>query len=236
MAAEQDRRADRRRLLRESWMHIEIDRRREHEDAATRSSAALQRVLQDVREAVEDWPKMHAQALAHRRRARRATRRRCPRTSRGGPGAARAGSPTTTSPSSATASTASRRDDGDDERCCARCPAPASASCAPTRTCPPSFGKLPAAGAGQGAREDPARGHQGELPGDRAPPGLPRLRRRQDVRRERRGRRRAPLPRAVLQRRLHRVADPDPGAAGEGRGRSIDRAGFDAAAATPARR
>ena len=33
---------------------------------------------------------------------------------------------------------------------------------------------------------------------------------------ERRGGRRAPLPRPVLQRRLHRVADPDPAAAGEG--------------------
>ena len=56
------------------------------------------------------------------------------------------------------------------------------------------------------AREKhPAGAGQGQLPLDRAPPGVPRLRRREDVRRGRRGRRRAPLPRAVLQRRLHRV-------------------------------
>ena len=69
---------------------------------------------------------------------------------------------------------------------------------------------------GQGPREDPAGADQGQLARDRAPPGVPRLRRRQDVR-ERRGRRRAPLPRPVLQRGLHRVADPDPAAAREGR-------------------
>ena len=74
-----------------------------------------------------------------------------------------------------------------------------------------------AAGRAEGAREDPAGAGQGQLAGDGAPPGLPRLRRRQDVRRERRGGRRAPVPRPVLQRGLHRVADPDPAAAREGR-------------------
>lgn len=46
----------------ESWMHIEIDPIR---DAAQRDRlrAELQRVLTDVREAVEDWPKMRQQAL-----------------------------------------------------------------------------------------------------------------------------------------------------------------------------
>ena len=74
-----------------------------------------------------------------------------------------------------------------------------------------------AAGEGQGPREDAARARQGQLAGDRAPAGVPRLRRHQVVRRRRPGRGRAPLPRAVLQCRLHRVADADPAAAREGR-------------------
>ena len=61
-------------------------------------------------------------------------------------------------------------------------------------------------GEGEGAREDAAGARQGQLPRDRAPPGVPRLRRRQDLRRERRGERRAPLPRPARQRGLHRVA------------------------------
>ena len=73
-----------------------------------------------------------------------------------------------------------------------------------------------AAGAGEGTGEDPAGAGQGQLQGDRAPAGLPRLRRGQDVRRERRGGRRASLPGAVLQRGLHRVADPHPGHPGQG--------------------
>ena len=86
---------------------------------------------------------------------------------------------TTTSRSSATASTASRPTGRTTS--CAPCPAPGSASCAPTRTA----GARQAAGRGrrQGAREDPAGPREGQLAGDRAPAGLPRLRRRQDVRR-----------------------------------------------------
>src|SRR4051812_530111 len=49
-------------VARESWMHIEIGRessqtQREHIEKA------LAKVLLDVREAVEDWPKMHGAAL-----------------------------------------------------------------------------------------------------------------------------------------------------------------------------
>ncbi len=49
--------------VRESWMHVEIDRVRDGNDAdATEAiEEAVQRVLRDVREAVEDWEKMHAQ-------------------------------------------------------------------------------------------------------------------------------------------------------------------------------
>ena len=46
----------------ESWMHVEIDRT--DDDEAAEITDALQRVLRDVRESVEDWEKMHTQALA----------------------------------------------------------------------------------------------------------------------------------------------------------------------------
>ncbi|HET7385239.1 MAG TPA: NAD-glutamate dehydrogenase [Nocardioidaceae bacterium] len=49
--------------FRESWMHIEIDRE-SHPDDLAEVERSLSKVLSDVREAVEDWPKMHAQALA----------------------------------------------------------------------------------------------------------------------------------------------------------------------------
>jgi glutamate dehydrogenase len=50
-------------VLRESWMHIEIDR--VGDDAELESiEQALVRVLRDVREVVEDWQKMQSQAMA----------------------------------------------------------------------------------------------------------------------------------------------------------------------------
>jgi glutamate dehydrogenase len=45
----------------ESWIRVELERISEDEMTAVRTD--LQRVLTDVREAVEDWPKMRAQAL-----------------------------------------------------------------------------------------------------------------------------------------------------------------------------
>jgi glutamate dehydrogenase len=48
--------------IRESWMHIEVDRVADSENPHE-IEAALQRVLRDVREAVEDWERMHAQVL-----------------------------------------------------------------------------------------------------------------------------------------------------------------------------
>ena len=95
-------------ISRESWMHIEIGRE-SSPSAREDVEQALGKVLLDVREAVEDWPKMHSQALEHHRRPRGSTRRRCrPRRSPRGRRCC-AGSPTSTSRSSATASTASRR-------------------------------------------------------------------------------------------------------------------------------
>ncbi len=49
--------------LRESWIHIEIDKVREP-DQLRRLEQGLGRILSDVREAVEDWPKMQSKALA----------------------------------------------------------------------------------------------------------------------------------------------------------------------------
>src|SRR6478752_992436 len=46
--------------VRESWMHVEIDRLPEGDDPAD-IIEDIQRVLRDVREAIEDWSKMHAQ-------------------------------------------------------------------------------------------------------------------------------------------------------------------------------
>jgi len=48
----------------ESWMHIEIDRQADDPARIASIEADLRRVLQDVREAVEDWPKMRSAALA----------------------------------------------------------------------------------------------------------------------------------------------------------------------------
>jgi glutamate dehydrogenase len=47
--------------VRESWMHVEIDRMREGDEDPTEIEEGVQRVLRDVRESVEDWEKMHTQ-------------------------------------------------------------------------------------------------------------------------------------------------------------------------------
>ncbi|MGI8578700.1 MAG: NAD-glutamate dehydrogenase [Nocardioidaceae bacterium] len=49
-------------LVRESWMHIEIDRESDPAELS-RVEQSLTRILRDVREVVEDWQKMHEQAL-----------------------------------------------------------------------------------------------------------------------------------------------------------------------------
>ncbi len=93
-------------LVRESWMHLEVERiadPAEHREL----EKALQRVLDDVREAVEDWPKMHEKAvsIAADLDALEAAGRRRRRSRR--PASCWSGSLTSTSPSSATASTRS---------------------------------------------------------------------------------------------------------------------------------
>ncbi|HQR26150.1 MAG TPA: NAD-glutamate dehydrogenase [Nocardioides sp.] len=49
-------------VLRESWMHVEIDRISDEEDLAE-IERTLQHVLRDVRDAVEDWPRMQSRLL-----------------------------------------------------------------------------------------------------------------------------------------------------------------------------
>ena len=48
----------------ESWMHVEIDRLADDPTGIAALEADLRRVLRDVREAVEDWPKMKNTTLA----------------------------------------------------------------------------------------------------------------------------------------------------------------------------
>ena len=137
---------------------------------------------------------------------------------RGRAGAAATGWPTTTSPSSATASTTWSRSTA---RTALRAgaAAPAWASCATTRRCRPSFSRLLAERPGQGARAARARRHQGQLALDRAPAGLPGLRRGQELRRRGPGDGRAPVPRAVHLHGVHRERLRHPGPAAQGRRR-----------------
>ena len=57
-------------VARESWMHIEIDRVSDEDLDEIRDQ--LDKVLTDVRDAVEDWQRMHAQVERDRRGPRRA--------------------------------------------------------------------------------------------------------------------------------------------------------------------
>ncbi len=58
-------------LVRESWMHLEIDRL--PTDALSDVEARLRHVLENVRDSVEDWPKMRAHALTIASELRSAT-------------------------------------------------------------------------------------------------------------------------------------------------------------------
>ena len=91
--------------LAESWMRCRSTARATR-SAAPSSRRTVRHVLEDVREAVEDWPKMRSKCLVLAAELEgtpaRGRRRRRGRRSRSG---SCAGWPTTTSPSSATAST-----------------------------------------------------------------------------------------------------------------------------------
>ncbi len=113
----------------ESWMRVEVDRIRD-DVVVEQLRNDLARVLTDVREAVEDWPRMRQQALAWPTSCPAPSFRCRTRTSPTRSSCC-AGSPTTTSRSSATASTSCSRTTRVNSRC-RRCSAPGWASCGPT--------------------------------------------------------------------------------------------------------
>ena len=83
-----------------------------------------------------------------------------------------------------------------------------------------SFSQLPPQVRAYARVQGPADHHQGELALDRAPAGLPRLHRHQALRRPRRGGRRAPLPRPLHPHRVPRAPERDPAPAAQGRQRA----------------
>ena len=193
----------------------------------------IQRVLRDVREAVEDWRKMHAEVDDDRRRP--AQRPAAARPRGGAPGrraarvAGRRALHLPRLPRVQARAARRRRLPARDPRHRPRHPARRPGDVGVVRP-------AARAGQGEGAREDPARAGQGQLPRDRAPAGVPRLRRREDVRRRTarsNGERR--FLGLLVERGLHRVADADPADPGEGRRRSSSAAAS-TRAATPARR
>ena len=164
---------------RESWMHVEISRIGHDEDVDA-IALDVQRVLRDVRESVEDWGRMSQQAgviveraagrpahldlrrgaRAWRRLPRMAVRRplHLPRLPRVPPRARRAGR------------LPARR-----ARHRVRHPAQRPRHVVGVR-------QAAAQGRRDGPRAHPAGAGQGQLPLHRPPPGVPRLRRREDVR------------------------------------------------------
>ena len=157
-------------------MHLEIDR--VSEDQLGEIQDLLTKVLTDVRDAVEDWQRMHAQIeqivedleehpppLPEPRSSSRA--RRCC-----------GGWPTTTSPSSATASTSSRARDGDETLV-----AVPGTGFGILRADPPAPRVLPEAVASRARDKHLLVLAKANSQGDRAPSGAPRLRRREEVRR-----------------------------------------------------
>ena len=198
---------------------LDAHRDRPRDRPAPRSSSSrerLRRVLDDVRVAVEDWPKMRSAPADRRRARRRAARRRRPRRSPRRSSCC-AGWPTTISPSSATASTSwsPRRRAG---RCCGAVPGTGLGILRDDQPAASGASTGSARGRAKAREHTPAGADQGQLAVDRAPAGLPGLRRGEDVRRDGRGDRRAALPRPVHLGRLHRERARHPGGPAQGRG------------------
>jgi glutamate dehydrogenase len=113
----------------ESWMHIEVERDSDSTEPE-QLTAGLQRVLGDVRAAVEDWPRLRDRAAALADELATAPPASVPPTRSPRRSSCCSGWPTATSPSWATASTPSRWSTA--STACAPAPARASASCATT--------------------------------------------------------------------------------------------------------
>ena len=207
------RRRRARTLVRESWMHIEIDRETDHgeldeiEQAAARRPARRPRGRRGLGE--DEHPGARRSSTSSARTPPPLLDRRG---QRGAGAAAVAGRRPLHVPRLPRVPAAGGRRRGRAARRARHRPRHPALRPGHVRV----VRQAAAGGRGQGAREAAADHHQGQLAVDRAPAGLPRLRRHQDVRRERRGRRRAPLPRPVQLGRLHREPDPHPGAAREG--------------------
>ena len=210
--------------IKESWIHLETSTLSGPGEAAE-LAADLERVLGDVRAAVEDYPKMHARALslADTLALDRAAGRRRSRNGRGDRGAAAlAGRRALHVPRLPRVRPGRRggRDAADrGARHRARHPAARPAGVERVR-------RAAARGAGQGHRAAAADRDQGQLDVHRAPAALPGLHRGQAVRPGRHGDRRAAVPRAVHALGVLREHHPDPGAAPQaGRGAGRHRPG-----------
>ena len=200
----------------ESWMHIEIDR--VGDEAGRRAlSDDLDRVLRDVREAVEDWPKMQRRAL----QIAEETETEPPRDL----------------PAQEVEETIELlrwladehftflgyreyvllTEEGDPDDRLVAVPGSGLGILRADQAQSGDAGRLPRGVRSLARQRQLLRGHQGEQPLHGAPPGLPRLRRGEDVRRGRRGRGGAAVPRPVHLGRLQREHPAHPGAAAEGR-------------------
>ena len=96
-------------------MHFEVDRQSDPERIVAQLEADLERVLADVRAAVEDWRPMRAKVEVAIADLQPAAPRCSSRPSWPRPRRSCAGSPTTISPCSATAATPSSRDPAGDQ-------------------------------------------------------------------------------------------------------------------------
>ena len=221
--------------MRESWMHVEIDRIGHDEDIGRDRRRPAARCCATSARPSRTGRRCTPQALRHRRRPRASTRRRCPRT-RSSAGAALLRWLADDHFTFLGYREYHLEHDGDERRRVLRAvPGTGSASCAATRTCRPSFGKLPAAGRGQGAREAPCWCWPRPTP---APPCTARRTSTTSASRSS-----TPNGEVVGERRFLGLfssaaytesADPDPGAAREGHGRS-STASASTRTATPAR-
>ena len=152
----------------ESWMHVEIDRETDaatltrHRGAAAAACCATSASRSRTGRGCARGPR----GVGRRARGRPAGQRRR-RRGRRVASTCCAGWSTTTSPSSATASTSLSRADGEHAR--RPCPAPGSASCAPTGRSEPRRRHAARRRSGRGARAAAARAHQGQHPLHRAP-------------------------------------------------------------------
>ena len=200
----------------ESWIHVEIDRETDRADLK-QITADLLRVLSDVREAVEDWAKMRDAAL---RIADELPAEPPPTTSRDQEvEEAREllrwladdhftflgyrEYELTRRPTDARL----RRRARHRPRHPALRPAPHATRRERTRSAP-SFDRLPAEARAKAREHKLLILTKANSRSTVHRPALPRLHRREEVRRRRQRHRRAPLPRPVLVRRVHRVRAP----------------------------